>query len=89
MPPFTLLIEDQFHFVLKALQHCMKEINYTGIRIFRQEVCSYKINKLLESHFFFNLKNGNNLIMTSYGRGLRRMGKFIRKGTRCLHAGNQ
>lgn len=87
IPPFTLLIENQFHFILKALQHCMKETNYIGIRIFCQEVCSYKINKLLETHFF-NLKSGNDLIMTSYGRGLRTMGKFIRKGTRCPHEGN-
>ena len=76
--PFTLLIEGQFYFLLKALQHCMKEMNYIGIRILCQEACSYKINKLLETlFFFFKKKKGKEEKFFSFGRGLRTVGKFI------------
>lgn len=76
MPLSNLLPEARFHCILKTLKRCTKEKNYLGIRIFCREECSYRIDKLLETHFV-NLKNGNDLMMTFYERRLGTMGKFI------------
>lgn len=76
MPLSNLLPEARFHCILKTLKRCTKEKNYLGIRIFCWEECSYRIDKLLETHFV-NLKNGNDVMMTFYERRLRTMGKFI------------
>lgn len=86
----NLLPEARFHCILKTLKRCTKKKNYLGIRIFCREECSYRIDKLLETHLV-NLKNWNDLMMTFYERRLRTMGKFIflKKRHRCLHEGNR